>query len=481
MCKIEKSNRKAALFAVIIDAMIMGIALFVPPVIGSADNGEFASTIEGNGLYKLDRGEKDEYFSYASVKYGVNQYYTEQKKIVSSQNIFIQAAKAINRLFMKNKTVFDSRFYGGLLCLYTLSAIYLLIEYVAGKFPRGKYLIALVFAFIFCDTAYLTWFLSFYQEGVIYPSLLMTIACLLQLSADYHNHKILFILFAVSGGILVTVSPKTMLWGSIVGGLFLLLLYGCKRKKSFKIFAQKKYNVIVLVSMAVVAIGVGVIFQIYNGNPTKTEQYHSMTRGMMMASQNPEETMNFFGIKSSYSLLDESSAYEKYPVIDIQNKLLEKNFYSKYGTGKIILYYLSHPDSFGKMMQLIVNQAYTIHIDTGGNYDRDAGKAPGAKTHFFQIYSTLKERYIPRTLGFLLILMVIFWICNRNDWWTRLIFLYLISMSVCLMLAVMVRMGAADASRHLFFYNISFDLLLFFLISQLLEWICEKRKRREVK
>lgn len=483
MCKTKKPSQRAALFAVLIGILIMGITLFVPPVLGSADNGEYASIIEGNGLYKLDRGKKDEYFSYASVKYGVNQYYTEQKTNFSSQNLFIQVAKGLNWIFAKDKTTFDIRFYGCLLGLYLLGALYLIVEYMAGKFPKGKYLIAVSSILIFCDTAYLTWFLSFYPESVIYPSLLMTIACILQLSRDYHRHSILFVLLIMSGGILVTISPKTMLWGSVVGGFFLLLLYGWKKKKYLKLFSKEKEKScgIILAVLAVLSIGTGLIFQVLNGQIERTEQYHSMTKGMMMASQNPEETMDFFGINRSYSLLDGSSAYERYPAIDIQDKILEKDFYSKYGTGKILFYYFSHPDAFSKMIQLIVNQAYTIHSDTGGNYDREAGKEPGTKTDFFKVYSNLKEKYTPRALGFLLILIVLFWISNRKDWWSRVVFLYLVIAGLCVMLDVIVRTGVAGAARHLFFYNIIFDLLIFFLFSQLLEWLCERWKRKNHK
>lgn len=479
--KTMERSQKTALLAVLLGAFVMICSVFVPPVTGSADNGELVPVIEGNGLYKLDHGEKDEYFSYAAVKYGINQYHTEAKPVFSSRNLFIQAAKALNFLLAKDKTIFDIRFYGILLCIYTLAGLYLFVEYAAGRFPEGGILTALAAVFIFCDTAYLTWIMSFYEESVIYPSLLMMLSCVLRLSDPSRSSAKMLGLFFASSLLCVTVNNRTMLWGTLAGGLCILILYGNKKKKVFPLLEGKharKYRRFLL-GTAVLFVGTGMVFQIKNGAVTRTDRYHAMTRGMMMTSENPEEAAQFFGIDGSYSLLERSSAYDRYPAIDIQNTLLEEDFYQKYDTGKIIMYYMSHGGTFGKMMQLIVNQAYTVHGSTGGNYDRTAGKEPGAETGFFRFYSTFKENTVPRTLGFLLILLVIFWLLNWKDWWRRILFLYLMVLSVCLMAAVVVRSGAAEAARQLFYYNVVFDMLVFFIAAQFFHWIRGRRKKKK--
>lgn len=478
-----KPNQKTALLAVLAAAVIMGIAFFIPPVLGSADNGEYGGVLAGNGLYKLDHEEPDEYFDYAAVKYGVRQYHLEQRAEFSSQNLLIQVAKGFHALFSKDKKVFDIRYYGVLMSLCMLAGLYLLVEYVAGKFPHGRVLIAAAAVFIFCDSAYLTWLMSFYKESMIYPLLLLLFACVLQFTESYHRPGVLFGIFAVSAALLAMADSRSMQWGLLTGGICLIVLYQQKKKNCFPLLLGRRgaYRKAALWGMAGIFLFSGIAFGVRGAENPRTEQYHAMTKGMMMSASNPEETAEFFEMDASYSLLDKSSAYEKYPVIAIQNELLEKDFYSKYDTGKIILYYISHGSSFGKMMQLMVNQAYTIHENTGGNYDRSAGREAGARTEFFNLYSRLKEGSVPRALGFLLILLVLLWICNRKNFWSNFFLTDLCVFGVCLMAAAVIKTGAADASRRLFFYNVAFDLLVLFLTAQLFDWLVGRRKKEGAK
>ena len=50
------------LLSVLLGVVVLALVLFVPPVYGISDNGQFGQILAGNGLYKLDRGQEDEYF-----------------------------------------------------------------------------------------------------------------------------------------------------------------------------------------------------------------------------------------------------------------------------------------------------------------------------------------------------------------------------------------------------------------------------------
>lgn len=478
--KKGKQNQKIALFTVFTAMVIMAAVFFVPPVLGSADNGEFAAVLAGNGFYKQDRGEKDEYFSYISVKYGVNQYHTEQKAAFSGQTLWLQAAKALHQVFARDKTVFDLRYYTVLLCIYMLCALYLLVEYLAKKLKNCGYVLAIFSVVIFCDAAYLMWLQSLYPEGIFYPALLMVLACVLQLSGKEHRHRILYLLLLGSGLLLVSVSAMPVLWSSVIAGLFLLLFYGWKKKKCIPLLfepSRHKRYVLLIGGAAAGIFCAGLLFQIQSAGK-ESDSYHSITRGVMLGAENPVEAADFLGLDSSYSLLDGTSAYEPYPAIDFQHEILERDFYPRVGRGRVLLYYICHPDAFVTTMNLMINQAYTIRPGTGGNYSREAGREPGAVSNFFQLYSRVKETATPRSFGFLLILLVIFWICNRKDWWTCAVISYILAAGLCYMAAVMVSMGTADAARQMFPYNIIYDWFLFLLLARLLDWIFGMGKKK---
>ena len=70
----------------------------------------------------------------------------------------------------------------------------------------------------------------------------------------------------------------------------------------------------------------------------ETGKFHAMTRGVLLQSPNPVETLDSFGIDASYAVLADCSLYDYYPVSEIENPLLHEEFMDKYTTGEIALY-----------------------------------------------------------------------------------------------------------------------------------------------
>lgn len=459
------------LLSVLLGVVVLALVLFVPPVYGISDNGEFGQILAGNGLYKLDRGQEDEYFSYAGIKYGVNKCHTEVKAPVTSVNLFIKAAMLLNQLFAKDKMIFDIRYYGFLLGLYFLLALYLLVEAVTERFPGGAYLTAGLCVFIFCDTAYLLWFHSFYGEGIIYPSLVMLVACVIQPEAGRYKTAAI-ITGGFSAVLMVMAKPGDVMLWLLATGAFLFILYQNLRRNS-----RKKVTIACGI-IAVIFLTGGIAAANVWGKVSNIERYHAMTRAMMSSSDNPRETAEFFGLDESYSLLDGTSAYERFPVIDADNELLVRDFYSKYGTGRIILYYLSHPGDFLTMLETAASQSYEIDGGTVGNYSRESGNAAGDNVFFFRAYSEAKAVYVPGTLGFLLIFGAVFCVLGRKDWSCTGFLFYCLVMGCVAMAVSVIRSGAVEAARDMFFYNVAFDIALFIMTAQFINWIWARRRRK---
>jgi hypothetical protein len=175
-----------ALTAALLTGVIMLILLFLPSAVGMADNGDFYRIMAGNGLYKLDRYEADQYFSYFSTQYGMYQYYNEfGSGFQSAQTPLIRMAITLNKLFTGQDGIFDIRFQAAILALYCMAAVYLITKYATlrAKGPFA-YLIALLAVFIFADAGYIAYFNSFYAEGLAFVSFLAAIASALLLSAE---------------------------------------------------------------------------------------------------------------------------------------------------------------------------------------------------------------------------------------------------------------------------------------------------------
>lgn len=79
----------------------------------------------------------------------------------------------------------------------------------------------------------------------------------------------------------------------------------------------------------------------------------------------------------------------------MKSELLDKNFYSRYGFVSILTYYASHPNELGSILDTAAESAYKIKPAAMGNYEQSAGKEFRAQSHFFSLYSTLKEKLAP--------------------------------------------------------------------------------------
>lgn len=88
------------IFAVICVFIITIIALFMPPYIGMADNGDFFRIFSSNGLFVNNTNYDALQFGHFVKEFGIYQYFNEnQVAIYSSQSIFIQMALLLNKLF----------------------------------------------------------------------------------------------------------------------------------------------------------------------------------------------------------------------------------------------------------------------------------------------------------------------------------------------------------------------------------------------
>lgn len=457
------------LLAALASIVIMAAALLIKPVIGMADNGDFYRSINGQGIYKLDRHEDDQFFQYFSSKYGIYQYYNEtEKSLLSVQNLYIQAAKLLNAVFGPDKAIFDIRFLSVFLILQLAAGMYLLVDYIAWKRSLlQKWLLAVVGVVMFVDTAYTAYFNSFYAEGIVYVSfLLLTVSALLMTQDRYSPYPLLASVL-VNGIILIFTKQQNATAGAV---LFLLcILMGA----GFRI-VRPGFRRIAFTGALVMGISGVVMYLSIPDTYVTINQYHAMTRGALMTGQNPEETLEQFGIDRQYSILDGTIYFERYPSADVESPQLKEGFYNKYGFVSLTAYYLTHPDELMAILNKAANNGYMIRPDFQGNYERSAGRQPGEKTNFFTFYSEMKKTYVPNTVGFVVIWMLVVCGISFRDRRKLMVIICTIIMGLIQVGTSIIGAGDADLAKHIFLYNVSFDLVSFICFAPILTgWLSQ--------
>ncbi|NOW26709.1 hypothetical protein DFH82_001185 [Clostridium saccharobutylicum] len=129
------------------------------------------------------------------------------------------------------------------------------------------------------------------------------------------------------------------------------------------------------------------------------------------------------------------------------------------------------------MMKISFDNAYSIRPNAIGNYEKSANKQFGAKSYFFALYSTVKQKVFTGNLIFsiITITMYVYIFIRRyikayktKDY--KIIFkeeayFYIFLVGLSQIIISVIGAGDADLAKHVFMYNISFDLILIYFVS----------------
>lgn len=449
--------------------LITAIALFTPPYIGMADNGDFFRTIYSTGLYFNLPDYDSRYFGYFVKQFGIFQYYNENgSMLVTSQSLFLSLAISINKLLFSSH-LFDIRFQAAIYTVLLVLAIYLLVEAITWRLPRKYgYPIALLAVFMFGDTGYTAYFNSFYGESLVYVMTMLLFASWLLLYRKRFNDYATLGVFVLSAFFLTTSKQQNAPVGMIVACMALSLLF-IRRERIFRL--------VTLVSLAALFASGIATYVLISKEFVTINQYHAMTRGVLMESTHPEDTLKSFGINEQYAILKDSIYYEQYATVDVASPILERNFYNKYGFVSILSYYAAHPDKLSDILNVAARDAFEIRPAAMGNYEKSVGKPFRAQTKFFSGYSLMKSRLAPKTFGFIVIWIALVIglympsfvaaIKARNARQAQRMVLIVTTIGIGLSGIVVSIIGAGDAdlAKHEFLFTLAFDLVTFLAVS----------------
>lgn len=445
--------------------LVTGIALFTPPYIGMADNGDFFRALYGNGIFFSDPAYDSQYWGHFVREYGIMQYFNENEaSLATSQSLLIRLTLLLAKLG-GDGLVLDVRIQGAILALLLAGAVYLLVEALTwGAKGRYGYAVAGLAVFVFADTGYTAYFNSFYAEGLSYVMLLLLVAAWLLLYRGRYNDYVLLALFAFSAIGLTTSKQQNAPVGILVALVGILLLF-LRRGRTYRTVAAA---VLAVIMAAGAATYVWIPKEFVNIN-----KYHAMTRGVLLHSPDPEGDLHFFGIDSQYALLKDTVYYDRYSPVDVNSKVMDEEFYSRFGFGSIAAFYATHPDRLLSMLDRAAENGFTIRPKAMGNYEISAGKPFQAKTGFFSSYSWLKEKLVPKTFGFIVLWALImvggyapaalaaFRVRDVRRLQKPLLLAAVMGMGFMGIMVSVIGAGDADMAKHEFLFTAAFDAATF--------------------
>ncbi len=467
--KIRIKSMNYGILAFVFVIVICSLTLFVRPIVGMADNGDFFRIISQSDMYHLPENKNNGFLGYFNKDYGIYKYNNDNEKmIVSTQFILTKTAVFIEKLINKNY-VFDIRILAFIyMIIYAFSA-YFIVRVLTYDIESKKHklLITVLFIFIFCDTGYIAYFNSFFAEAVNLSFFLFSLGMLLYMYKFKKYNILNLIVFFLSSLIFIGSKQQLAPIGILVA-LILIRLFITSKKRVFRYTSLGLAVTIVISSLY--------FYKSISGDFDYINRYHAMTRGVLLYESKSDDILKEFNINEQYSLLQETtySYLNTIPIINSNDDKLKKEFYSKYSFLSILGFYLKHPTIFGKMINFAVVNGYSIRPKVMGNYEKKEGKAFGQQSHFFSLWSGIKENYIPHNLFLTIVAFGIYFgfavkrylMAKRNgDVDSQLFeeaFLYVFLVGTSQIFTSIIGAGDADLGKHVFMFNVSFDIMLLY-------------------
>ncbi|WP_167629660.1 hypothetical protein [Listeria valentina] len=470
-----------ATLATLTVALIGSWLLFVAPQIGVADNGDFFRVFSGNGLYTLGSDYEASQFGYFIKEYGIYQFFNEQgNAFFSSQNLFVQVAITLNKVFFSQK-VFHISFLAAVYFLFYLTAFYLFVKGLTMKLAGWTgYLVAFLAVFIFGDLAYLAYFNSFYAEGLMLIAMLFIAASFLWFDASAKFPYLMLLVFVFGSLLLITAKQQNAPLALILtlSGLTLLTIQ-----------QERKFRLLVWISLAVIFISGVLTYVLIPKTFVTINQYQTMSQGVLLKAQKPEKALRDLDMNPQFALLKGTTYYQKYKMIDPDSELIERAFYDDYSFGSVLQFYLTHPSELAAMLEISTKQAFQIRPHEMGNYDKSAQKPFAAKSHFFSLYSDVKAKMTPPSVGLLILLSLVFlasynWKIPRRikqqdkEGLVKGALAFLLVATGFAVIAIsFIGDGEADLAKHEFLFNVCFDLALLIGIASLGKMLSDRRNK----
>lgn len=444
--------------AVIIAAGILVYMLLVKPVIGMADSGDFQRIMSTVGLDYLNPAisYEDRYFGYMHTKFAFSGNTTVG--YVSTEIILVYLAVLFNKILHPH--VFDIRFLSVIYSLLMLVTFACCLRLKLLASLTSKITFSLLFIIIFLDVGYISYYNSFFGEPTALLFLLLTIALAFRLSQQREPRMTDFIVFIISAMFLA----GSKVQNAPVGLIFCLL-----GLRFMSLSAQRSWKRSVIAGVALLLIfSVG----IYMKAPKELKvinQYQSVFYGILKDSATPEQDLRDLGLDPKLAVLANTNYFTKNTPIPQQSEELKQEFYNNISHAKIAMFYLKHPARYWNKLQVTAHHAMTIRTLYTGNYEKEEGFERGKLSSSFSLWSTFKSKVLPHSLWFIGTFYILYYLVllllyvNEAIWSNRNTYVVFAAIPLIGLVAYLVPLlgdGEADMEKHLFLFNVCFDLMI---------------------
>lgn len=366
--------------------------LFVPPLIGIADNGDFERMRIPNGISRMPTEATDQRFNYVISKFAVvpkpdvGIYYYH-----SSTHLFVAVARWLNVTFV-SRELFDVRVMGAVYTVSFLAGVYLILVFSRPWEFKWRCLLAAALLLMFTDIAYTAFFNSFYSEPTAFVALFFLVGCALLLMRGRASVLTLMGYFAAAA-ILVTAKPMYVPFALLFAPLGMYLS---------RSVARYRYAWSAAMTIALVLLAVG--YQLITPNWLKMKASYIAIFGYILPeSPNPDADMRAMNLKPEWKRLIGTTPYDADGPVETDPKF-PGELMARVHTLSIPKFLLTHPAQLYRIASEVAPQMMVTLPDYAGYYEESAGKPPRSKPVAY--WSNVRARIFPSAVWLLTVYFV---------------------------------------------------------------------------
>lgn len=372
---VPRKPDSIAYLTLLAGAAILAWLLFVPPVVGLANNGDFHKVIGG---FSLAAPVADEYY-FAPTTYHFRPENYLPFLFSSTEQALAFFSIGLNALFHRDGS-YDLRCIGFVHALFYLAALWLALPLWGGLQAWRRVVISVLVLFVFFDAMYLVQLNSFFTDTPSFLFLLLTI---------------------VFGCRVLVWRRRWDAWGLVVSSLLMTL------SKAQHVPLGILVAVLLLLCPAAYLPGFGRVIRValpvlllcaaaftmrvtprdYMAGPLFSQVFFRI----LPQVPDPRAELPRFGLDASY--LKYVGKYFSAEGVPNDDYAFAMDFLSKMSYGRLMIYLASHPAIATGLVVQGLGEAGRERVMMG-NYDRSAGLPPYTECHRFSVWSDFKATHL---------------------------------------------------------------------------------------
>ncbi|MDT3428368.1 hypothetical protein J2Z22_003960 [Paenibacillus forsythiae] len=435
--------------------LLLGL-LFLGPFVGVADNGDFLRMMDTIGLHYYNASETyaDRFFNYSHSRFAYEHLF--RGFYPSSQIFVVLAPRLLGGLF--HGSWFDIRLLAAVYGILLLAATWLLVKYNARASWVTGLLLAGALLFVFYDIGYLAYFNSLFGEPVSLVFMLLTFALGLRLAfKEKPEARDLWLFFAA-----VLFLACSKIQNAPIGVAFALIFlrFASLQGGAFRKAAIRFSVAIFLISVIM-----------YAAAPKELKHinlYQTVFYGILNGSPDVKGDLRELGLPEKLEVLAGTNYFEKGTAVEQNDPSLVPDFYSRISHKDVLAFYLKHPGRLLDNMRYAAKYSMAIRPSYLGNYEKADNKPPRLLAYTYSGWSRFKLHVLPHNLAFLAIFYAVYYAGALYEWLRSAdrrqqvaceLMMLLGLIGIFAFLVPILGDGRADMSKHLFLFNVCFDMM----------------------